>query len=191
MPHFPLRTSQTCYHRSLAVTRYADTFQYSVTLIHEVVVTFIYFKLCFAGLLAGMSRADRVSIGVQPAAGSAPQQHQRTKMCGQWCRSVLHPNGCERYQHLNPLMVMVGNGPRLQQKGVKVVTGVKASIAGISSQSSWCPCVPGWNQVSFFFLWSWKWQVLLIWTREKHQQQLLLTNAGSSWSYIFWVNIFF
>lgn len=115
------------------------------------VVTFIYFKLCFAGLLAGMSRADRVSTGVQPAAGSAPQQHQRTKMCGQWCRPVLHPNGCERYQHLNPLIAMVGNGPRLQQKGVKVVTGLKASMAGISSQSCWCPCVPGWNQVSFFF----------------------------------------
>lgn len=114
------------------------------------VVTFIYFKLCFAGLLAGMSRADRVSTGIQPAAGSASRQHQRTKMCGQWCRPVLHSNGCERYQHLNPLIAMVGNGPRLQQKGVKVVTGVKASMAGISSQSCWCPCVPGWNQVSFF-----------------------------------------
>lgn len=90
-------------------------------------VTGVHLKPCvLAGLLAGMSGADRGSAGVQLAAGSAPRRHRAAKVRGRRRGPVLHPNRCEGCQHLNLLMAMVGNGPRLQRKGAKVATGISS-----------------------------------------------------------------
>lgn len=136
----------------------------------NIVVCHMYSSLtvCFTGLLAGLPRADRVSPGVQFAAGSAPQQHHRTKMCVRWCRPVLHPNGCERYQHLKQLTAAGCHGP--SKKGLKVVSGVRASTAGTSSKCCWCQCAPRWKQ-----------HVPQDCPREKQLQ--LMTSVGSSWCY--------
>lgn len=53
-----------------------------------------------AGLLAVMSGADRVSAGVQPAAGSAAQRRHRNQTRGRGRGPVLHPDRRQRHQHL-------------------------------------------------------------------------------------------
>lgn len=54
----------------------------------------------FAGLSTVVPGADRVPAGVQPAAGSAAQQHDRNEAHGRRRGPVLHADRRQRRQHL-------------------------------------------------------------------------------------------
>lgn len=110
MPLCPPRISPTSCRRSFAVTRYANTpcpksiFEYGarhwLLLMSAAWWCLLSVDSVIAGLLAGMSGADRVSAGVQPAAGSAAQRHNRNQTRGRGRGPVLHPDRRQRHQHL-------------------------------------------------------------------------------------------
>lgn len=76
----------------------------------------------FTGLFAVMPGADRISAGVQPEAGSAAQRHDGNQTRGRGRGPVLHPDRCQRHQHLKPRRKRRAMNPMIDG-GKKVVDG--------------------------------------------------------------------
>lgn len=126
----------------------------------------IHPKLCVFRRTACGPVKSRSSLSWSPACGrlraTAAAQNQNVRLLMQTCPAPQ--------RMWETLTSETADKPRCvtdpQQKGVKVVTGVKASTAGTSSKGCWCQC-------------RWKRHVLQDCPREKQWQPL--TSVGSSW----------